>query len=84
MNKTTIQISQEILERLKMIKRYKRESYEEVLTNLLDEYEEETLSDGEIEDIKVEMFCIKRILIRHLANKQTNSPILWVKSKRGG
>ncbi len=52
MEKTTIQISQNVLERLKMAKRYEREPYEEVLINLLDEYQEETLSDKEIEDIK--------------------------------
>jgi len=60
MEKTTIQISQNILERLKMIKRYERESYEEVLTNLLDEYEEETLSNEEIEDIKEALEEVKK------------------------
>ena len=60
MKKTTIQISQNILERLKMVKRYEREPYEEVLTNLLDEYEEETLSDEEIEDIKEALENVKK------------------------
>ena len=60
MEKTTIQISPSILERLKMLKRHKRESYEEVLINLLEEYEEETLSDEEIEDIKEALEEVKR------------------------
>jgi predicted transcriptional regulator len=59
MNKTTIQISPSILERLKMLKRHKRESYEEVLTNLLNEYEEETLSDDEIKEIQQGLKDIK-------------------------
>ncbi len=60
MEKTTIQISKNILERLKIIKRYERESYEEVLDNLLNEYEKETLSNEEIEDIKEALEEVKR------------------------
>ena len=60
MEKTTIQISPNILERLKMLKKHERESYEEVLANLLDEYEEETLSNEEIEDIKEALEEVKR------------------------
>lgn len=52
MEKTTIQINTQTLERLKMAKQYDRESYEEVINNALDEIEEETLSDKEIEEIK--------------------------------
>jgi len=52
MEKTTIQISPSILERLRLLKRHERESYEEVLVNLLDEHEEEFLSDEEIREIQ--------------------------------
>jgi len=60
MEKTTIQISPSVLERLKMVKRHERESYEEVLINLLEEYEEDTLSDEEIEDIKEALENVKK------------------------
>ena len=53
MNKTTIQISAQTLERLKMLKRFERESYDEVLNFVMDDYEEEELSDSEIDDIQV-------------------------------
>jgi len=52
MEKTTIQISQSTLERLRALKRYERESYEEILNNLIDETEEETLSEGEIDELQ--------------------------------
>ena len=60
MEKTTIQISPSVLERLKMVKRHERESYEEVLINLLEEYEEDTLSEEEIEDIKEALENVKK------------------------
>ena len=58
--KTTIQISSETLERLKMFKKHQRESYEEVLNSLLNEAEEDTLSEEEIEDIKEALEEVKR------------------------
>ena len=60
MEKTTIQISPVTLERLKMLKRHERESYEEMLNNLLDEYEEDALNDEEIEEIKIALENIKQ------------------------
>ncbi|MCK5149371.1 hypothetical protein KAJ87_00400 [Candidatus Pacearchaeota archaeon] len=60
MEKTTIQITGETLERLKMIKKYKRESYEEILNNLLDEYEEEAISDEEIIEIQEALENVKK------------------------
>ena len=51
MEKTTIQINEKTLERLKALKRYKRESYDEVVNTLIDESEEE-LTDDEIEAIQ--------------------------------
>jgi len=60
MKKTTIQINTRTLERLKMVKQYNRESYEEVINNLLDEVEEETLNEEEIEEIKQSLDEVKR------------------------
>ena len=42
MKKTTIQISNETLERLKLLKSFERQSYDDLLNNLIDNDEEET------------------------------------------
>ena len=47
-----MQLSKDTLERLKLFKRHGRESYEEVITCLMDEVDEESLSDDEIKDIQ--------------------------------
>ena len=60
MEKTTIQISSETLDRLKMLKKYTRESYNEVLNEILDETEEETLSDEEIREIQKSLEDVKK------------------------
>jgi predicted CopG family antitoxin len=60
MEKTTIQINFETLERLKSLKSMERQSYDEVLNNLLDNCEEESLSEEEIEDIKIALENVKR------------------------
>lgn len=60
MNKTTIQINENTLERLKSLKRFDRESYDEVLNSIFDEIEEESLNEEEIEDIKVALENVKR------------------------
>jgi len=52
MNKTTIQISSATLERLKGLRRHERESYEEVLNNVIDEAESEELGDDEIDELQ--------------------------------
>ena len=52
MVKTTVQIRKETLNRLKMFKSHDRESYDFLLNKLLDESEEETLTDEEIEEIQ--------------------------------
>ena len=52
MEKTTIQLRESTLKRLKSLKRFERESYDEVLNSILDEIEEETLSEEEIKEIK--------------------------------
>jgi len=60
MEKTTIQINSETLERLKALKSFNRQSYDEVLNNLIDNLEEESLSEEEIEDIKIALENVKR------------------------
>lgn len=60
MKKTTIQINQETLERLKNLKNFYRQSYDEVLNNLIDSREEESLSEEEIEDIKIALENVKK------------------------
>ena len=58
--KTTVQISQETLNRLKALKKYERESYKKVLNNLIDEAEEDYLTKEEIEEIQEGLEQIKR------------------------
>ena len=60
MEKTTIQINFETLERLKSLKNFERQSYDEVLNNLIDNNEEESLSEEEIEDIKIALENVKK------------------------
>ena len=60
MEKTTIQINLETLERLKSLKSMERQSYDELLNNLIDNCEEESLSEEEIEDIKIALENIKK------------------------
>jgi uncharacterized protein with von Willebrand factor type A (vWA) domain len=72
MEKTTIQINTQTLERLKMAKQYDRESYEEVINNVLDEVEEETLSDKEIEEIKQSLEEVKQGKIKSIEQVAKN------------
>lgn len=60
MEKTTIQINFETLERLKSLKHSERQSYDEVLNGLIDNCEEESLSEKEIEDIKIALENVKK------------------------
>jgi len=60
MEKTTIQINLETLERLKNIKNFERQSYDDILNNLIDNCEEDSLSEEEIEDIKIALENVKR------------------------
>lgn len=57
---TTIQIQKETLQRLKLFKKHERESYEEVLNDLMDEVEEETLNEEEIKDIQEALEEVKQ------------------------
>ena len=52
MEKTTIQLNSDTLERLKNLKKHERQSYDELLNGIIDEIEEEPITDEEIEDIK--------------------------------
>ncbi len=60
MEKTTIQLNVQTLERLRALKNFERQSYDEVLNNMIDNCEEETLSEEEIEDIKIALENVKR------------------------
>ena len=60
MEKTTIQVNMETLNRLKAVKRHTRESYDEVLNYLIDEAEDDELTPEEIEDIKEALENVKK------------------------
>ncbi len=60
MEKTTIQLNQDTLERLKALKSLERQSYDEVLNNLMDNTEEETLSEEEINEIKIGLDDVRK------------------------
>jgi len=60
MKKTTIQITQNTLERLKNFKKYERQSYDDVLNYIFSEVEEEVLTDLEIKEIQQGLEDIKR------------------------
>jgi predicted transcriptional regulator len=60
MEKTTIQINQSTLERLKSIKRFERQSYDDLLNSVLNEAEEEVISKEEIEEIQRGLEDIKK------------------------
>lgn len=60
MEKTTIQINTNTLERLKMLKSFERQSYDDIVNNLMNNAEEEPLSDQEIKEIKIGLDEIKK------------------------
>ena len=64
--KTTIQLSKPTLDRLAMNKRFGRESYDEVLNFILDDYEEEPLSAQEVAEIQQGLDDIKRGKVRRI------------------
>ncbi len=59
MEKTTIQINVETLDRLKDIKSSERESYNEIVNKLIDNYEEESLTKEEIDEIQKSLEDLK-------------------------
>ncbi len=60
MEKTTIQINFETLERLKSLKNFERQSYDELLNNLIDHCKEEIIIEEEITEIQKGLEDIKR------------------------
>ena len=50
MEKTTIQLSVDTLNRLKNIKRHYRESYDEIVNYLIDENQDDELSEQDIKE----------------------------------
>ena len=60
MEKTTIQLNFETLNRLKLFKKYERESYDELINSILDEVIEESLSAEEITAIQKSLEEIRR------------------------
>jgi predicted transcriptional regulator len=60
MEKTTIQVDSKTLERLKALKQFERQSYGELLNNLIDNIEEETLSEEEIKEIQEALENVKK------------------------
>lgn len=60
MEKTTIQLNVQTLERLKSLKNIERQSYDELLNNLIDNIEEEELSPEEIKDIQIALEEVKQ------------------------
>ena len=57
---TTIQIKESTLERLKNLKEHKRESYDELINEIIDNIEEESLSDEEIKEIQEALEDVKK------------------------
>lgn len=58
--KTTIQINFETLERLKALKSFERQSYDELLNKMIENVEEESLSKEEISEIQQGLEDVKR------------------------
>lgn len=59
MTKTTVQINNETLERLKRLKVFNKQSYDDILNKLIDNFDEETLDEKEIMEIKEGLDDIK-------------------------
>jgi len=60
MEKTTIQINVNTLERLKALKHFEKQTYDDLLVNLIENIDEELLSEEEIEDIKIALENVRR------------------------
>jgi len=60
MEKTTIQINFETLKRLKSLKNFERQSYDELLNSLINNCEEESLSEEEINEIQKGLEDVKK------------------------
>ena len=60
MPKTTIQLEQKTVLRLKDYKQFDRQSYDEILNAILDNSEEDTLTAEEIEDLQDALEQVKK------------------------
>ncbi|MGK0208813.1 MAG: putative CopG family antitoxin [Patescibacteria group bacterium] len=60
MQKTTIQINQSTLEKLKLLKIMSAQSYDDVLNNLLEGHQEDILSSREISEIEAGLENVKK------------------------
>jgi predicted transcriptional regulator len=60
MEKTTIQIDLSTLERLRALKNFERQSYDDILNILIENQEEETLTKKEIEEIQAGLENVKQ------------------------
>jgi predicted transcriptional regulator len=60
MEKTTIQLNIETLMRLKALKNFHRQSYDELISNLVDNAMEETLDEEEINEIQKGLEDVKK------------------------
>ena len=60
MEKTTIQIRSQTLERMKNLKSHDRQSYDELLNSVLDDFDEEPMSEEEIQEIQVALENVKK------------------------
>lgn len=72
MEKTTIQINIETLERLKMLKIFERQSYDEVLNNLIDNCDDESLTSEEIDEIQKGLEDVKRGRVKSIEEVAKN------------
>ena len=60
MEKTTIQINTDTLERLKTLKHFERQSYDELLNSIISNIEEEVISEEEISEIQQGLEDVKQ------------------------
>ncbi len=68
MEKTTIQVSQQTLERLKNLRKFERQSYDDVLNSMIDDVEEESLGEEEIVEIQKGLEDIKKGRVHNIAS----------------
>lgn len=60
MEKTTIQLNISTVERLKSLKNFERQSYDELIINLVDNIEKENITEDEINEIQKGLEDVKK------------------------
>jgi len=60
MQRTTIQIGTDTLAKLRLLKAFERQSYDEILKDLLERFDDEPLSAQEVKEIEEGLANIKR------------------------